>query len=158
MQSLKSFLELVKDNDGEKQVGLTDGMDYNSFVILSGKPGTIRWAVFKLASSLQVLDSAMSLSVGAPITEVIPNLHAGILSTVFMRMTKLGYTENIFARTVDILYTIEALSKTPAQNLQEYFEKGQVNPADPIGKMILVWYRVGKDDDVLKKILKEFLS
>lgn len=157
-QSLKSFLDLVKYHDGKKQKGMTDGKDYNSFLILSGKPGSIRWAIFKIASALQVLDSAMSLSVGAPIVETLPELHAGILGTAFMRIIKLGYTESIFSRGVEILNTIEALNKIPAKPLQEHFEKGYANPADPIGKMVVVWYKTGKDEAVLLKVLKELMS
>ena len=56
-------------------------------MIISGEDNSLRKAIFRLASSLQVLDCAMSLSVGAPINEAIPNLHAGILSTVFMRLS-----------------------------------------------------------------------
>ena len=52
-QSLKSFIELTKSNDNANAQGLQDrSQTYNAFLILAGKVGTLRWAVFKLASSL----------------------------------------------------------------------------------------------------------
>lgn len=53
-QSLKSFINLVKETgDGDATAGLTDGHDkYNSFMILSGEQGSLRWAYFKIASCL----------------------------------------------------------------------------------------------------------
>jgi hypothetical protein len=157
--SVKTFLELVNNNDGSKQIGLQDGKEYNSFVILSGKRNTVRWAIFKLASSTQIINSAMSLGVGAKITEFIPNLHAGILSTILIKLIETGYNESLFCRVIDVLNTIEALEKTPAADLQDNFEKGYANPADPIGKMILVWYKKFKNnDELLIKIIKEYLG
>ena len=53
-QSLKSFIQLVKESgDGDATAGLTDGHGkYNSFMILSGEQGSLRWAYFKIASCL----------------------------------------------------------------------------------------------------------
>ena len=159
LQSMKTFLQLVEKYGGFKQVGLTDKIDYNSFVALSGFKGTVRWGIFKVASSTQVLDSAMSLCVGAKITESIPNLHAGILSTVMMKLIQLGYNKSLYSRMIDVLNTINGLGKIPAKSLQEEFKKGNVNPEDAIGKMILVWYRVARNNkELLNKILREFIG
>ena len=93
-QSLRSFIELARDNDNVNARGLQNtSATYNAFLILSGKIGSLRWAIFKLASSLQVLNAALSLSVGAKITESIPNLHVGVLSMALMFQARSPITE-----------------------------------------------------------------
>ena len=159
-QSLKSFIELTKMNDCQSAIGLQDSTQvYNSFLILSGNIGSLRWAIFKLASGLQVLNSAISLSVGAKITESIPNLHVGILSMALMFQTKQELTSHKKSLIVEMISTISSLSKSPSIEVQHYMsEDNQVTPSDPIGKLFTVWYREDCRDSMLQQIMRELLG
>ena len=118
-QSLRSFIDLVKSNDNVNAIGLQDtSSSYNAFLILSGKIGSLRWAIFKVASGLQVLNAALSLSVGARITETIPNLHVGVLSMALMFQMKTAFTEAKGQRIYEMLSTINSLAKSPSLELQ----------------------------------------
>ena len=158
IESLKSFLTALNFNDGKKQTGLTGGKDCNSFVITCGKPGSLRWLIFKLASGLQVLDSAMSLGVGASITEAIPNLHAGMVAQSVMTLIRAKLTPSIFKRLAELLETIKAMAKTPGGEVREYFKLGQANPEDAISKLILVAYKTRQNDEIFIHIFREFLA
>lgn len=159
-QSLRSFIELVKENDRVNAKGLQNpSQTYNAFLILSGRIGSLRWAIFKVASGLQVLNAALSLSVGAKITETIPNLHVGVLSMALMFQTKTEITENKAQRIYEMLSTINSLAKSPSQELQYYMDKdGHVSPSDPIGKLFTVWYREDLSEKILKHIMRELLG
>lgn len=159
-QSLKSFIQIVQNNDDINAVGMQDrSKTYNAFLILAGKVGSLRWAIFKLASSLQVLNSALSLSVGANITEIIPNLHVGVLSKALMFQIKSPFTTLKAQRIIEMLSTMSSLTKTPSNELQYYMSKdNHVTASDPIGKMFTVWYREDKRQSILRQIMRELLG
>lgn len=160
VSSLKSFVELVQNvGDGDATAGLTDGHGYyNALIILSGEAGSLRWAFFKTASSLQVLDCAMSLSVGAPMGQAIPNMHPGLISVCLMQMIKPQLTKSTFDRLCDILNTLRAIAQNSPRGTSETLRIGQANPHEPIGKLITVWYRNGHDQKMLKMIVREFMT
>ena len=162
-QSLKTFVKLTEGKT--RFLGLSDRKVYTGFIPLSGKPGTLRWAIFRIAGHLQVLNAAMSLSAGLPMTEIIPNLHAGVLSKSLMFMTKSALNQQSFNRITQILASIEALPQTPAANLAKMFKEAEgeeipaLSPSEPINKLLVVWYRQSRDNkQLLKTILRELMT
>ena len=75
-----------------------------------------------------------------------------------MQMCKPNLTKSTFDRLCDILNTLKSIAQNPPRTTSKTLEMGQVNPHEPTGKLITVWYRNGHSDDLLRMIMREHMT
>ena len=161
--SVESFQTML-NNAGTGQVkDPATREDFNSLVIVSGPPGSLQWSMYRLSSMMQIGNFAACYGVKADVTKgFIPNLAPGVACGAFKWLVHQPMTETIYDRARNILYTFDALDKTPAQAVLAQLKKCQANPEDTVFKMMLLWYRELRNTELaipsLNQIFREWLQ
>lgn len=163
MMAIDTYLTLMSTEGSGEVTDPVTREKFNAMTVVSGKPGTLQNAMYRLASMMQVGNFAACYGVNADVRKgFIPNLAPGVLCGTFKWLVHQGMTDSIYDRARNVMYTFLALDKTPAQAVLAQLKKGQANPEDTVFKMFMLWYRELKGTEMgmtsLMEILTEWLQ
>jgi hypothetical protein len=123
MMSISTFLALLDTQ--EEVTDPSSGENFNAMTTVSGPPGSLQNAMYRLASMMQVGNFAACYGVKADVTKgFIPNLAPGVLCGTFKWLVHQSMTESIYNRSRNVLHTFMALDKTPAKALLGQLKDG----------------------------------